>query len=128
MNSLITKDKDIHVLPLDFKSKAEKKTIYLLSDVHFDSVKCDRKMFFKHLDMAKEEGASVFILGDLYDLMQMRFDPRGDYGSLRPELKASAYIDEVIKDCSEKLMPYKDVIKTYLIRQSRNEHHKTSWS
>jgi len=111
LSSLITKDKDIHVLPLDFKSAAETKTIYLLSDVHFDSVKCDRKMFFKHLDMAKEEGASVFILGDLYDLMQMRFDPRGDYGSLRPELKATAYIDEVIKDCSEKLMPYKDVIK-----------------
>lgn len=108
---LLAKDRDIHILPVDFKSITEEQQIYLLSDIHFDSVKCDRKMFFRHLDMAKEEGAAVFILGDLYDLMQMPRDPRGNYDALRPELKASAYIDEVIKDCTDKLMPYKDVIK-----------------
>ena len=108
---LLTKDRDIHVLPLKFQNTHEEQSIYLLSDVHFDSVKCDRKLFFKHLDMAKEENAVVFILGDLYDLMQMRFDPRGDYSALRPELKATAYIDEVIKDCATKLEPYKDIIK-----------------
>jgi UDP-2,3-diacylglucosamine pyrophosphatase LpxH len=120
---LLLKDRDIHVLPLSFKNAAEVKSIYLLSDVHFDSIKCDRRLFFKHLDMAKEEGAAVFILGDLYDLMNMREDPRGNYDSLRPELKAMAYIDEVIKDCTSKLEPYKDVIK--LISQGNHETNIT---
>ena len=120
---LLTKDRDIHILPLSFESTKDEKAIYLLSDIHFDSVKCDRRLFFKHLDMAKEEGASVFILGDLYDLMQMRFDPRGNYDSLRTELKKMAYIDEVIKDCTSKLEPYKDVIK--LIGQGNHETNIT---
>ena len=120
---LLTKDRDIHVLPINFENATEERSIYLLSDVHFDSVKCDRKLFFKHLDMAKEEGAVVFILGDLYDLMQMRFDPRGDYASLRPELKATAYIDEVIRDCTTKLEPYKDNIK--LISMGNHETNIT---
>ena len=100
MYDLITKDRDIHVLPFDFENTEDVKSVYLLSDIHFDSIKCDRKLFFKHLDRAKEENAVVLILGDLYDLMNMKFDPRGSYDSLRPELKAMAYIDEVIKDCS----------------------------
>lgn len=120
---LLTKDRDIHILPLSFESTKDEKAIYLLSDIHFDSVKCDRRLFFKHLDMAKEEGASVFILGDLYDLMQMRFDPRGNYDSLRTELKKMAYIDEVIRDCTSKLEPYKDVIK--LIGQGNHETNIT---
>jgi UDP-2,3-diacylglucosamine pyrophosphatase LpxH len=120
---LLTKDRDIHILPLSFENAKDEKAIYLLSDIHFDSVKCDRRLFFKHLDMAKEEGASVFILGDLYDLMNMRFDPRGSYDSLRTELKKMAYIDEVIKDCTSKLEPYKDVIK--LIGQGNHETNIT---
>jgi hypothetical protein len=55
--------------------------------------------------------------------MNMRFDPRGSYDSLRTELKKMAYIDEVIKDCTSKLEPYKDVIK--LIGQGNHETNIT---
>ena len=120
---LLTKDRDIHILPLSFENAKDEKAIYLLSDIHFDSVKCDRRLFFKHLQMAQEEGASVFILGDLLDLMQMPRDPRGNYDSLRPELKRMAYIDEVLKDCADKLEPYKDVIK--LISMGNHETNIT---
>ena len=120
---LLTKDRDIHILPLSFENAQEEKAIYLLSDVHFDSVKCDRRLFFKHLKMAQEEGAAVFILGDLLDLMQMPRDPRGNYDSLRPELKKMAYIDEVLKDCADKLEPYKDVIQ--LISMGNHETNIT---
>ena len=123
MHDLITKDRDIHVLPFDFENTEDVKSVYLLSDIHFDSIKCDRKLLFKHLDRAKEENAVVLILGDLYDLMNMKFDPRGSYDSLRPELKAMAYIDEVIKDCTDKLEPYKDIIK--LIGQGNHETNIT---
>lgn len=116
--TLVAKDRDIHTLDLTFTGGA-RKSIYLLSDIHFDSTKCDRKLLFKHLDEAKAEGGHVFILGDLYDLMQMKFDPRGNYKSLRPELKVNAYIDEVIKDCSEHLLPYKDCIR--MIGQGNHE-------
>lgn len=115
---LITKNRDVHILPVSLKG-GESQSIYLLSDIHYDSRKCDRSLFLKHLKRAKDEGAVVFILGDLYDLMQMKFDPRGDYGSLRPELKATAYIDTVIQDCVKDLMPYKDIIA--LISQGNHE-------
>ena len=105
MYDLITKDRDIHVLPFDFENTEDVKSVYLLSDIHFDSVKCDRKLFFKHLDRAKEENAVVLILGDLYELMQMPRDPRCNYVSMRPELKDIDYIDEVIRDFLVQLEP-----------------------
>ena len=63
-----------------------------------------------HTDEAQELGASVFIFGDLADLMQGG-DPRGSYADLRPEYKSVVYVDEVIQDVGEKLSKYADVIK-----------------
>lgn len=104
------KSKGLHTCRLDIPNKDSKEAVYLLSDVHFDSRKCDRALFFKHLDAAQAEGAGVFILGDLFDLMQGRFDPRGNYDSLRPEYKQSAYLDDVITDVANQLKGY-DCIK-----------------
>ena len=117
--SLRTRDRDIHILDWSFNDVSESKSIYLLSDIHFDSNKCDRKLLFKHLKEAQETDSQVFMFGDLYDLMHMPTDYRGTYTTLRPELKATAYIDEVIKDCVEQLMPYKDNIA--LISQGNHE-------
>ena len=38
MYDLITKDRDIHVLPFDFENTEDVKSVYLLSDIHFDSL------------------------------------------------------------------------------------------
>ena len=82
----------------------------LLSDVHFDSVKCDRDLLTKHLDEALAQKASVYVFGDWFDLMQGMYDPRRSYSGLRPEYKSITYLDDVINDAAEFLEPYKDII------------------
>ena len=77
-----------------------------ISDVHYDSVKCDRKMLKRHLDKAQEEGAVVMVNGDWFDLMQGKYDPRGSYSDLRPEYKSVTYLDDVIADSAEFLSKY----------------------
>jgi UDP-2,3-diacylglucosamine pyrophosphatase LpxH len=82
----------------------------LLSDVHYDSTKCDRDMLKDHLDKALALKASVYIFGDWFDLMQGMYDPRRSYSSLRPEYKSITYLDDVINDAEEFLEPYKEVL------------------
>ena len=82
----------------------------LLSDVHFDSTKCDRDMLKDHLDKALALKASVYIFGDWFDLMQGMYDPRRSYSSLRPEYKSITYLDDVINDAVEFLEPYTEVL------------------
>jgi predicted phosphodiesterase len=85
----------------------------LLSDVHFDSVKCDRELLKDHLDKALAIGASVYCFGDWFDLMQGMYDPRRSYSGLRPEYKSITYLDDVINDAVEFLMPYKEVLAMF---------------
>jgi len=80
----------------------------LLSDVHFDSVKCDRDRLKRHLDEAVARDAAVFCFGDWFDLMQGMYDPRRSYSGLRPEYKSITYLDDVIEDSIEFLQPYAD--------------------
>ena len=82
-----------------------------ISDVHYDSVKCDRVMLRRHLDEAKRTETPVFIFGDWFDLMGGKYDPRSSYSDIRPEYKSITYLDDVIEDSAEFLTKYKDVIR-----------------
>lgn len=78
-----------------------------ISDVHYDSVTCDRNLLTKHLKEAEKREAIVFINGDLFDLMQGKWDPRGGYSGLRQEYKHSDYLDRVVTDTAEYLAKFK---------------------
>ncbi len=80
--------------------------MFIASDVHFDSVHCDRKQFFRDLDYAVKLDAEIFINGDLFDAMQGRFDPRRDMSHLRPEYRRPDYYDYIVKDTAKQLSPY----------------------
>lgn len=80
--------------------------IYLFSDVHFDSIYCNRALYFAHLERAKQEHALILDGGDFFDAMQGRFDPRRSMDELRPEYRREDYYDFVINDAAEKLKPY----------------------
>jgi hypothetical protein len=80
--------------------------LLILSDVHFDSVKCDRELLTKHLDQAKERCASIISTGDFFDLMQGKLDPRQAKDELREEYMGGDYLDLVIDDAAEFLRPY----------------------
>lgn len=84
----------------------------LMSDVHFDSVKCDRKLLKAHLDEAKEIGAIVLDNGDFFDAMQGKRDPRSDSRLMRPEYvgKPQTYFEALVEEAAEFLDPYKDIL------------------
>jgi hypothetical protein len=84
-------------------------SILLCSDVHFDNPKCNRSLFFKHLDQAKERNALVIDNGDFFCLMEGKGDRRHSKSNIRPEYNKSNYIDLVIGDAAEKLAEYGDI-------------------
>jgi len=84
--------------------------ILLISDVHFDNPKCNRDLLFSHLNKAKKLGYKVAIFGDLFCMMQGKYDPRRSKKDILPEHNVANYIDAVIDDTIEKLKDYSDTI------------------
>lgn len=82
--------------------------ILLSSDRHHDSKSADRDLEIAHLEMAKERKAFVIDVGDIFDAMQGKFDPRRSYGDLRPEYKIDNYLDEIVVDAAKFYAPYVD--------------------
>lgn len=102
---------DIYSLRINYeRNKKWGQWILLMSDVHFDSVKCDRKLLKKHLAEAKEKDATVLIFGDFFDAMGGRYDPRSSKGDIRPEYNVKGYFDAIVKDAANFLESYKDNI------------------
>jgi hypothetical protein len=80
--------------------------LFITSDIHFDSVYCNRDRFFKDLEIGIDRGCNIIIVGDLFDAMNGRFDPRRDMSHLRPEYRRDDYYDFIVDDAVEKLKPY----------------------
>lgn len=81
-------------------------TILVMSDIHFDSVSCNRKQFFADIDTGLRTGAKIIIVGDFFDAMNGRFDPRRDMSHLRPEYRREDYYDYIIEDAGKFMKPY----------------------
>lgn len=77
-----------------------------LSDAHFDSRHCDRELLTRHLEGAKRIGATVVSVGDFYDVMQGRDDPRRRASELRPEYLVDDYLGAIARDGAEFLSRY----------------------
>ena len=80
----------------------------LISDVHFDSPHCDRRLLSKHLEQAKDSGAGILCIGDWFDAMQGKNDKRGSKGDLKPEDKENAYFNALLNNSSTYLQDYAD--------------------
>jgi hypothetical protein len=78
----------------------------LLADVHFDSPHSNRRLLRSLLQQAQETGAGVFCFGDFYDAMQGRDDRRGSKTDLMPAYKSGDYINRLVDDAADFLMPY----------------------
>lgn len=76
------------------------------SDVHFDSMYCNRDLLYEHLQEAKRRSARVMIFGDFFDAMQGRHDKRSSKSELRPEYKREDYFDFLVKDSADFLKPF----------------------
>lgn len=68
------------------------------SDNHHDSPLCNRELEAEHLQEAVKRDAMIMVMGDLFDAMQGRFDPRRSMEELRPEYRRSDYYDAIVND------------------------------
>jgi len=80
--------------------------MYLTSDLHIDSIYCNREAMLLDFEDAKNKNAMIFLFGDIFDAMQGRFDPRRSMDELRPEYRRGDYYDFVVKDVANILGPY----------------------
>jgi len=100
---IVEVSRTMHLVKINkMKKSGERHTTLFCSDVHFDSVNCNRELLARHFDKAD----SIFIDGDWFDLMQGQYDPRRNYSDVRPEYMGGNYLDLVIKDSLEWLAPY----------------------
>lgn len=97
--------KNYHRFEIECES-TDKITLFNTSDWHFDNPKCNRKLLFKHLDEAMSRNALITVTGDLFCLMNGRYDPRRSKSAILPEHNKDNYLDLVINDTAEKLRPY----------------------
>ena len=85
--------------------------VLLLSDIHWDSAYCRRDILKRHLDEAVNQGSSILLNGDTFDVMAGNKDLRGSKTSLRPEFKCDNYFDEIVNQAIKWFSPYAANIK-----------------
>lgn len=98
--------RNVHRIEIEGKSSK----LAIISDVHWDNPKCDRKQLKRHLEYCKEHGIKVFINGDFFCLMQGKYDPRRSKKDILPEHNKANYIDAVIEDAVNWWSPYADLL------------------
>lgn len=82
--------------------------VLVTSDWHWDSVHCNRERLAEDLELAKKYNAAVLSLGDHFDVMGGKYDPRSNgKHDIRPELQIGNYFDEVIRQGAKWLDPWK---------------------
>jgi len=83
--------------------------VLLSSDWHWDSVKCDRDRLAADLVLAARVNAAVLSIGDHFDVMGGKYDPRSNgKWDVRPEFQRGNYFDDIVTQCAEWLEPYRE--------------------
>jgi len=91
---------DIYEFCFEYSGENWEQFIYLSSDIHYDSVHCDRQLLKSHYTEAKKLDAPIFIFGDVFDCMQGRGDPRSFKSEIRPEYAVDDYFNEIGRDAA----------------------------
>lgn len=78
----------------------------LRSDAHHDAVGASQELEMRHLREARERGAFICDIGDLFDCMQGRYDKRADRSALRPEYQHGPYLDRLVEVAESRYAPF----------------------
>ena len=106
----IRKTPELLELRIPYTTFSETATFLLLSDIHLDNPKCDRKLLAKHLDECRAQNGHVLMFGDVLCLMQGKKDRRASKGDIRPEHLGGNYFDLVFSEAAEFFKPWQDII------------------
>ena len=99
---LIKHAKNIHELRIH----GTKAQIAMLSDIHWDNPKCNRKLLKYDLDYCLKESIPIMINGDMFCLMQGRGDNRRNKSDIRPEHNNAKYLDSIVETAVDWWSPY----------------------
>lgn len=81
--------------------------LLVLSDLHWDHPRCDRRFLLRLLKEAIEVNAGIIITGDIFCAMSGREDHRWERDEVRPEyIGKRGHFKEMINDCSAFLKPF----------------------
>lgn len=98
----------VHVL--DIKSENnEVHEFALISDIHLDNPKCNRKKLIKDLEHCKNRGIKILINGDTFCAMEGRHDRRRSR-NVYPAHNFPDYLDRIVDDAVEVFKPYAHLI------------------
>jgi len=92
-------------IPLEKNSSFEQ-WFFIISDQHFDSTHCDRDKMKQDLETVVKRKAIILSVGDFFDIMGSKKDPRSTKSELRPEYLKSDYFSCVIDDAVDYLDKY----------------------
>lgn len=76
------------------------------SDAHQDNPHCNRKLEELHLNQALERNAGIIDLGDLFCVMQGKYDPRKRLGDVLPQHNVPNYLDAVQDEAVDRYEKY----------------------
>lgn len=117
------------VLTLKMKFKKDFEQWFLLSsDRHWDNPHSDWKLQKAHLDLARKRNAKILDFGDLFCVMQGKYDRRASKANVRPEHQVDNYLDAVVNTAVDWYSPYADMFA--LVAEGNHEsairkHHET---
>jgi UDP-2,3-diacylglucosamine pyrophosphatase LpxH len=99
------KTNNVHTI----RTTAKKVKVLLISDLHWDNPHCDRELLRDHLEEAKKGGNDILINGDMFCLMQGKYDGRRSKSEIRPEHNNSRYLDSVVDTAVDVLIGLKSI-------------------
>lgn len=104
--SITHNSRNVTTIYFDHVREGWEQWFLLSSDRHHDSPHCDRELELEHLEKAQKRNAYILDYGDLFDVMQGRYDPRRSYKDLRPEYKGDNLLDLIVEDAARFFQPY----------------------
>ena len=102
------KARNIHTVECEFHSVDDSLWVLLSSDRHHDNPHSDHQLELKHLREAKQRGAGIIDVGDLFCAMGGKADPRRmKHGVTRPEhALANDYFDSLVRHAADFYSPF----------------------
>ena len=99
--------RNIHLVDLDCTLKADGWWFLLSGDRHHDNPHASHELELKHLNEARERGAGIIDVGDLFCAMEGKFDPRRNKAGIREEHALAAdYLDSLVRHASDFYAPF----------------------
>jgi hypothetical protein len=106
LRSVSRPSKTVVRVEVDASAKGFEWWVLLSSDRHHDNAYCNQKAEKAHLDLAKERGAGIIDIGDLFCCLQGKYDPRSDRSQLRAEHNQNSYLDALVDEAADFYAPY----------------------